>query len=120
MQRLLPLLAAGLLAAAGPALAHKAPKHLDDAIWVGSHGTFRSWRPVARDELVVWASPSRAYLVKIWRPFTSLRFVDTVGVTRTAGRVTALDRVIVAGQSVPIKSIQRLHPQVARELRWQS
>jgi hypothetical protein len=120
MRDLTPLLAAGLLAIAGPASAHHAPRHLDDAIWVGHHGTFTNWRPVARDELVVWASPSRAYLVKIWRPFTSLRFVDTVGVTRTAGRVTALDRVIVAGQSLPIKSIARLQPELAREMRWRS
>ena len=70
MRYVLPLLAAGLLATAGPASAHNTARQLDDSIWVGSHGTFTNWRPVARDELVVWASPSRAYLVKIWRPFT--------------------------------------------------
>ncbi len=120
MRYVLPLLAAGLLATAGPASAHNTARQLDDSIWVGSHGTFTNWRPVARDELVVWASPSRAYLVKIWRPFTSLRWVDTVGVTRTAGRVTVLDRVIVAGQSVPIKSIRRLDPSLARDMGWRS
>ena len=77
-----------------------------------------SWRPVARDQLIVWASPSRAYLVKIWRPVQSLRFVDTLGVTRTAGRVTTFDRVIVDGQRLPIKAIRRLDPQVAREMSY--
>ena len=120
MKRLLPLLAAGLLVSAGPALAHKTGAPGNESIWMGSYGSFVSWRPVARDELIVWASPSRAYLVKIWRPFTSLRFVDTVGVTRTAGHVTTFDRVIVDGQRLPIKSIQRLDAQVAREMRWRS
>lgn len=120
MRRLLPVLAAGLLGFGGPAFAHKATTHGDDSIWVGSHGSFMSWRPVARDELIVWVSPSRAYLVKIWRPFQSLRFVDTVGVTRTGGRVTTFDRVIVDGQRLPIRSIRRIDTEVAREMRWRS
>ncbi len=119
MKRLLPLLAAGMLVFAVPAFAKQhAMSSGNDSIWIGSHGSFMSWRPVARDELIVWASPGKAYLVKIWRPFRSLRFVDTVGVTRTGGRVTTFDRVIVAGQRLPIKSIRRLNPAVARAMAY--
>lgn len=94
--------------------------YADDSIWVGSYGSINNWRPVARDELILWASPKRAYLVKIWRPHHSLRFVHTIGVTRTAGRVTDFDQVIVDGQRVPIKSIERLDAQVAKGMKYRT
>ena len=80
----------------------------NQSIWLGGRGNFNSWRAVSRDELILWASPSRPYLIKIWRPFTSLRFVNAIGVTTTAGRVTKFEKVIVEGQRLPIKSIVAL------------
>ncbi len=92
----------------------------NQSIWIGSHASFNSWRAVSRDEFILWASPSKPYLVKIWRPFTSLRFVHTIGVSTTAGRVSKFDYVIVDGQRRPIKSIVALDRETAKGMRWQS
>ncbi len=92
----------------------------NQSIWIGSAGRFNNWRAVSRDELILWASPSKPYLVKIWRPFTSLRFVHTIGVSTTAGRVSKFDYVIVDGQRYPIKSIVALDRETAKEMRWGS
>ncbi len=92
----------------------------NQSIWIGSAGRFNNWRAVSRDELILWASPSKPYLVKIWRPFTSLRFVHTIGVSTTAGRVSKIDYVIVDGQRYPIKSIVALDRETAKEMRWGS
>ena len=90
----------------------------NQSIWMGSG--FSNWRAVSRDELILWATPSRPYLIKIWRPFTSLRFVNTIGVTSSAGRVTKFDKVIVDGQRLSIKSITALDRETAKDLRWSS
>ncbi len=92
----------------------------NQSIWIGSWGRINSWRPVSRDELILWASPTRPYLVKIWRPITSLRFVHSIGVSTTAGRVSKFDYVIVDGQRRPIKSIVALDRETAKEMRWGS
>ncbi|MDH3641181.1 MAG: DUF6491 family protein [Gammaproteobacteria bacterium] len=89
-----------------------------DSIWIGSYGSISNWRAVARDELVLWNGPSRAYLVKVWRPAGGLRFAETIGVTQTAGRITKFDSVLVRGQRLPIKQIRRLDPAVARSMRY--
>ena len=92
----------------------------NQSIWLAHGAGFMNWRAIGRDELIIWASPSKPYLVKIWRPYTSLRFVHTIGVTSTIGRVTKFDNVIVDGQRLPIKSIVRLDRETAKELRWNS
>ena len=92
----------------------------NQSIWIGSRGNFASWRAISRDELIIWASPSKPYLVRIWRPFTSLRFVHAIGVTSTTGRVTRFDNIIVDGQRLPIKSIVALDRETAKGLRWGS
>ena len=91
----------------------------NDSIRLGYGGGIRDWRPIARDELIVWETRSRPYLVKIWRPYTSLKFVHTIGFSGFAGRVTRFDYVYVDGQRLPIKSIVRLDREVAEQLRWQ-
>ena len=91
-----------------------------DSIWVGSYGSISNWRPVARDELILWNGFSQAYLVKVWRPAGSLRFANSIGETRTAGRITKFDAVVVRGERLPIKQIQRLDPEVARDMRYRS
>ncbi len=90
----------------------------NQSIPLGGRGNFNSWRAVGRDELILWASPSKPYLIKIWRPFTSLRFVNTIGVTTTGGRVTKFEKVIIDGQRLPIKSIVALDRETAKILRW--
>lgn len=89
-----------------------------ESIWLGSHGRFNGWRAVARDEVILWASPSRPYLVKTWRPFRSFKFAHSIGVTTTAGRVTKFDSVLVDGQRLPIKSIVALDRETAKAMRY--
>lgn len=115
---------AASLVLSGPAIAaskagSEAGNSLNQSIWLGGRGHFSSWRAVGRDELILWASSSRPYLVKIWRPFASLRFAHTIGVTTTAGRVTTFEKVIVDGQRLPIKSIAALDRETAKSLRWE-
>ena len=119
----LSLVAVALVALAAPTFAASKSAsgyQANPSIWIGRGAGFSNWRAVGRDELIIWASPSRPYLVKIWRPYTSLRFVHTIGVTSTIGRVTKFDNVIVDGQRLPIKSIVRLDRETAKELRWNS
>ena len=92
----------------------------NDTIWLGHGLGFATWRPIARDELIVWATRSKPYHVKIWRPASSLRFAQTIGFTSFAGRVTHFDYIYVDGQRLPIKSIVALDRDVAKQLRWQN
>ena len=113
------IVVAALLAFAAPApAAANTELKANESIWLSGNSNFNSWRAVSRDELILWASPSRPYLIKIWRPFSSLRFANGIGVTTTAGRVTRFDRVIVDGQRLPIKSIVALDRETAKTLRW--
>ena len=89
-----------------------------DTIWLGGYGHLYDWRAVSRDELILWSSPSRPYLVKIWRPHTGLRFAESIGVTSTVGRITKFDSVIVGGQRLPIISIVALDREIAKSMRW--
>ena len=113
------IVAAALVGLSAPVTASTSDEvRANQSIWMA--GGFSNWRAVSRDELILWATPSRPYLIKIWRPFTSLRFVNTIGVTSTAGRVTKFDKVIVDGQRLPIKSIEALDRETAKDLRWSS
>ena len=115
----LSIVAAALLGLSAPVTASTSDEvKANQSIRMG--GSFSNWRAVSRDELILWATPSRPYLIKIWRPLTSLRFVNTIGVTTSAGRVTKFDKVIVDGQRLPIKSIRSLDRETAKDLRWSS
>lgn len=92
----------------------------NQSIWLGYGGGLHNWRAISRDELIIWASPSKPYLVRIRRPFRSLRFVHTIGVSSTTGRITRFDNVIVAGQRLPIMSIVALDRETAKSLKWSS
>lgn len=116
--RIFRIVCAGLLASSAALAPLANAAHRGDEIWVGTYGSISAWRPVARDELVLWNGPSRAYLVKVWRPAYGLRFAETIGVTRTAGRITKFDTVLVRDQRLPIREIRRLDPEVARAMRY--
>lgn len=113
------IVAVALLALSAPASATTStePK-ANQSIWLGGNSNFNSWRAVSRDELILWASPSRAYLIKIWRPFSSLRFANAIGVTTTGGRITRFERVLIDGERLPIKSIVALDRETAKNMRW--
>ena len=119
----LAFVSAGLLALSAPTMAtfnSGSEIRTNQSAWIGGAGRFSSWRAVGRDEFILWTSPSKPYLVRIWRPSTSLRFVHTIGVSSTAGRVSKFDYVIIDGQRYPIKSIVALDRETAKEMRWGS
>ena len=82
-------------------------------------GHFDSWEPLGQNDLVVFTTPSDAYLLKVWPP-CDLRFAfdgrggETIGVTSTGGTVSArLDSVIehspAVGRAVcPISEIRKV------------
>jgi hypothetical protein len=83
-------------------------------------GRFDSWEPLGQTDLVVFTTPSDAYLLKVWPP-CDLRFVfnghgaETIGVTSTGSTVSAgLDSIIersstVGGHTVcPISEIRKI------------
>jgi len=77
-------------------------------------GHFYSWEGLGRDELVVFTTPSDAYLLKVW-PQCDLRFdFNLVGISSTAGTVTAHgDYITVHGPAVgprqcPIDEIRKV------------
>ena len=118
---LLMLATAGLLSVSGASLAankSESGSRANDTIWLGHGRGFSNWRPVARDELIIWSSRSRPYLVKIWKPYTSLKFVHTIGFSTFGGRITHFDNIYVDGQRLPIKSIVALDREVAEQMRW--
>jgi hypothetical protein len=103
-RKMMIALLTALFAVSTPAFATSTPEaeiKNSDSIWLPSGGRNYSWRAVAKDEVLLWASPSRPYLVKIWRPTSSLRFANSIGVTSTGGRVTTFDQIIVDGRRLP-------------------
>lgn len=78
-------------------------------------GRFDNWRVVDRDTVIVWTTPSRAYLIELTRGSPDLRFARIIGVTSTIGTTYAkLDSVRVRGYDYPIKAIYKLSRDEAR------
>ena len=90
----------------------------NDSIWIGSFGRLHSWRAISRDEIVVWASPSRPYLITLSQRNPNLRFAHAIGVTSHTGRITKFESVIADGWRTPIESIVALDRETAKSLRW--
>ena len=102
--------------ATASATAGESARAVDTSIWVGTRGQPTSWRPVAPDKLVLWASPSRPYLVTVWRPVQNMRFAQRIHFSRTGGRITRFDRVTIDGERLPIVRIEALDRETARQL----
>ena len=78
-------------------------------------GRFDNWRAVDRDTVIVWTTPSRAYLLELTRGSPDIRFAEIIGVTSTTGTTYAkLDSVRVRGWDYPIKAIYKLSREDAR------
>jgi Family of unknown function (DUF6491) len=76
------------------------------------------WRPVGRDAIILWTSPSKPYLLKLDRPAMDLPYVEHVGLTSTGSELYAgFDSVIVRGWRYRIASIHPLTRDLARSLR---
>ena len=110
---------AASLALAAPSYAARSGSSVQsDSIWIGSFGRLHSWRAISRDEIVVWASPSRPYLIKLSNRNPNLRFAHTIGVTSHTGRITKFESIIADGWRTPIESIVALDRETAKTLRW--
>ena len=77
-------------------------------------GHFYSWEDLGRDQLVVFTTPSDAYLLKVW-PACDLRFdFDLIGISSTASTVSAhTDEITVHGPTAgprhcPIDEIRKI------------
>ena len=114
------------IAAVAMSVAFAAPSHASrsespaasESIWIGSFGRLHSWRAISRDELVVWASPSRPYLIRLAQRNPHLRFAHAIGVTSHTGHITKFESVIVDRWRTPIESIVALDRETAKSLRW--
>jgi hypothetical protein len=73
--------------------------------WIGRYD---SWDPIGTNQLVVWTTPSQAYLIKVAPPCDNLQFVHRIGLTSTANTVYAgFDAVKVDhGWRCPIQEIR--------------
>ena len=70
-------------------------------------GRFYNWQTLGDNQLVVFTTPSDAYLLTVQSPCNQLPFAQIVGVTSTAGTVHArLDSVTVQGWRCPITQIR--------------
>ena len=110
--------AAMLIAFAVPSYAARSESSVrSESIRIGTFGRLQNWRAISRDELIVWASPSRPYLIKLAQRNPNLRFAQTIGVTSRIGRITRFENVIVDGWSTPIDHIVALDRETAKSLR---
>ncbi|MBS0379880.1 MAG: hypothetical protein JSS29_15475 [Proteobacteria bacterium] len=72
-------------------------------------GHFYSWESLGDNQLVVYTTPSDAFLMTVTPPCTDLPWAQTIGLTSTAGTVyPRLDSVTVKGWRCPIAQIQRI------------
>jgi len=78
---------------------------VDHFTWIGR---YHGWKPVGRDEALVWTTPNRAYLIKVQRPCEDLRFAHRIAITSTLHTVYSrgLDFVKVRGWRCPIEEIR--------------
>ncbi len=72
-------------------------------------GAVNNWREIDRYNLIIWASPQRAYLLELEVPCERLGFVETIGFqTHDPTRVCAFggDAVLVEDERCPIGAIR--------------
>ena len=105
----------GKLAARYARYAEYAGPPIRQFTWLGQ---FYSWEALGKDKLVVFTTPSDAYLLKVWpncdMRWVSLRHDEAIGVTSTGGTVSSgLDSVIedspgLGRQRCPISEIRKV------------
>ena len=105
----------GKLAARYARYAEYAGPPIRQFTWLGQ---FYSWEALGKDKLVVFTTPSDAYLLTVWpncdMRWVSLRHDEAIGVTFTGGTVSSgLDSVIedspgLGRQRCPISEIRKV------------
>ena len=79
---------------------------VDHFTWLGRYD---GWEALGPDELVVFTSVNKAYLLKVSPPCKDLRGAERVGLTSTGGSVYArLDSVTTRGWRCRILQIRKL------------
>jgi hypothetical protein len=79
---------------------------IDHFTWLGH---YYSWEGLGKDQLVVFTTPSDAYLLKVSGPCTDLKFVTSIGLTSTGSTVySRLDSVKVRHWRCPIAEIRKV------------
>jgi hypothetical protein len=92
---------------------------VDHFTWLGRYD---GWKPIGKEEALVWTSPDKAYLINVAPPCEDLRFATRIGLTSSLHTVYSrgLDYVRVRGWRCPIKQIRpvdygRLQADLRRE-----
>ena len=94
---------------------------LEPVASIPAWGRLHSWNVVDNETLIVWATPFRPYLVKLFHPSPELKFAWAIGVTSFGSRIHAkFDSVEVEGFSYPIREIYKLSREEAEAFREQS
>jgi Family of unknown function (DUF6491) len=79
---------------------------LDRITWLGR---FDSWESLGNNQVLVFTTPSDAYLIDVAPPCTDLPFVQHIALTSTGSTVSArLDSVIVNKWRCQIAQIRRV------------
>jgi hypothetical protein len=79
---------------------------LDRITWMGR---FDSWESLGDNQLLIFTTPSDAYLLTVTPPCTDLPFVQHIALTSTGNTVSArLDSVIVNKWRCPIAQIRKV------------
>jgi hypothetical protein len=77
---------------------------VDRITWLGR---FDSWESLGDNQLLIFTTPSAAYLLSVTPPCTDLNFVQHIAVTSTGPTISArLDSVIVKGWRCQIAQIR--------------
>jgi hypothetical protein len=78
-------------------------------------GRYDDWRALSDTQLVVWTSPSNAYLLTVREPCITLQFTQRIGLTSTGGTVSnRLDSVLVDRDRCQITEIRPVDYQKMR------
>ncbi len=85
---------------------------VDRVTWLGR---FDSWESLGDNQLLIFTTPSDAYLLAVTPPCTDLPFVQHIGLTSTGSTIYArLDSVIVNKWRCPIAQIRKVDYQRMR------
>jgi len=78
-------------------------------------GNFDGWSAVSRDQLVVWASFNKAYLLTVTGYCPDLQFAQAIAVTSTGNTVDRFEKVIVGRDRCLISEIRPLDTKQIKE-----
>jgi len=78
-------------------------------------GSFDGWNAVSKDQLVVWTSLNKAYLLSITGYCPDLQYANAIAVTSTGSTVDKFEKVIVGRDRCFINEIRPLDTKQMKE-----